>query len=69
MEITLPADVLEELPSPDDQGLVRVSIAMKVGEEGSAEIVEINDVPVAREGTEEDASMPSPDDIAASVIA
>lgn len=39
-----------------------------MGEGNSAEIVEINDVPVAREGTAEAEEMPSPDDIAASIL-
>ena len=67
MKITLPADVLSNLPAPDSEGLARVSVALRVSKDGKeADIVEINDVPV---GSDEDyeKEMPTPDDIAASI--
>lgn len=66
MKITLPADVRDELPAPDSEGLVRVSVAMRVGKEGNeADVVEINDVPVGGDSDYDD--MPTPDDVAASI--
>lgn len=47
MTINLPKDVLGKLPSPDSQGLVRVTAALKVNQDsGDVEVVEINDEPV-----------------------
>lgn len=57
MTLDLPQDVLDELPAPDEQGLVRVSVALRMGEDGSATVAEIADVPV---DMAEDDEMPEP---------
>lgn len=71
MEITLPEEVLGSLPSPDGQGIVRVTVSLKMGDGGEAEIVEINDVPVAGDDEEgempSEDSMPRPEDIASQI--
>lgn len=56
MNISLPKSAIEKLPAPDDQGLVRVMIAMKVEEGGEADIVEVNGSPVpsGRDDAEEE---------------
>lgn len=72
MDITLPDEVVKNLPSPDGQGIVRVTVSLKMGDGGTAEIVEINDVPVGGDDEEgemptED-SMPRPEDIASKIM-
>lgn len=71
MDITLPKEVLGNLPSPDGQGIVRVTVSLKMGDGGKAEIVEINDVPVAGDDEEgempSEDSMPRPEDIASQI--
>lgn len=49
MELELPKDVLGSLPAPDEQGLVRVTAALKITGDGKASLVEINDMPVGAE--------------------
>lgn len=74
MEISLAQSVLEGLPSPDDQGLVRVTVALRMGEGGKADIVEVNDTPVPggteeeTEGADEALNFPSPEEVGASMI-
>lgn len=77
MDIDLPSDVIESLPSPDQNGLVRVSIAMKLkSDDGKkASIVEINDVPCGDDsgddyGSPEEAAanMKSPEDVASQIL-
>lgn len=73
MEITLPEEALKSLPSPDGEGLVRVTVALKMGDGGKANIVEVNDVPVGSDDEKEtdmpeESDMPSPDDIASSIM-
>lgn len=73
MTLDLPGDVLENLPDPDDQGLVRVAVALRMGEDGTATVMEINDVPVSSEEDDadelpEEAAMPSADDVAAQMM-
>lgn len=47
MKITLPKEVLDALPAPSsDDGLVRVTVGIKLGSDGSANLVEVNDTPV-----------------------
>lgn len=75
MTISLPSEVMGNLPDPDQNGLIRLVVAVrppsKQGED--ATVVEINDVPVAA-GDEQDSaeeqpaadeseSMPDPQDI------
>lgn len=64
MKVTLPKEVLDSLPSPDSEGLVRVQAAIRIGE-GGAEIVEINDQPVpVGESTDDENPMPDLPDLA-----
>lgn len=62
MKVTLPKEVIDGLPSPDSEGLVRVNAAIRLGTDGQAEVVEINDqpVPVGDEADDEN-PMPSQD--------
>lgn len=47
MTLTLPKDVLASLPAPDEEGLVRVTVAMKVNpSDGTADIEQLNGKPV-----------------------
>lgn len=47
MQLTLPPDVLKSLPAPDEQGVVRVNAALKMGDKpGEVSIVAVNDMPV-----------------------
>jgi len=46
MKIKLPKELAESLPSPDDEGLIRVTAALKVAGDGKAEIVSLNDKPL-----------------------
>jgi hypothetical protein len=47
MTITLPKDVLASLPAPDEEGLVRATVAMKVNpSDGTADIQQLNGKPV-----------------------
>ncbi len=46
MKITLPKEVLAKLPAPDSTGMVRVKASLKINEDGTAELSEINDTPV-----------------------
>jgi hypothetical protein len=62
MELTLDSEVLNSLPEPDSQGLVRVGAAFKVSPDGSIRIVEVNDMPVGaqeEEGEEPESKSPS----------
>lgn len=80
MELKLPPSVLEGLPAPDENGVVRVTVGlrMKAGEKGKARIVEINDTPVGPKLSEEDeqseslteavSTMPPPGDVAAQIL-
>lgn len=59
MDISLPKEILQSLPAPDDEGLVRVNAALKIGPDGEAEIVSINDKPLptdSEDATDDDAS-------------
>lgn len=61
MKLTLPPDVIKKLPAPaSDDGLVRVTVGLKIGADGSADLVEVNDTPVPTGADEEEA--PAPDD-------
>lgn len=66
MEITLPKAVLDELPAPDQNGLVRVTAALRVTD-GKAELVELNDTPMPGEDDmpDEPEEMPEPAAVAA----
>lgn len=77
MTITLPRDVVDTLPEADTNGVVRVVVAMRVGENGEASLAEINDVPVGGAEEEEEApemeeepeeAMPTADEIDASLF-
>lgn len=57
MKISLPKEVLDSLPDPaSDDGLVRVTVGIKVGSDGSANLVEVNDVPVPTTDEESEAA-------------
>lgn len=54
MKLTLPKEVLGSLPAPDEEGLVRVMVSMRVNaEDGTANIEQVDGKPV---GDEEDAA-------------
>lgn len=63
MRITLSKETLDSLPSPDSGGLIRVTAALRVGEGGEVDLVEVDDAPVGEDEPEEtetddDAPMP-----------
>lgn len=60
MTLDLSPEVLKTLPEPDAKGMVRVVVALQVGEGGEATVSEINDVPVT--GADEKAPEPAADD-------
>lgn len=61
MEIELPPDVLKGLPAPSsDDGLIRVNVGLKVGADGKANLVEINDTPLPT-GADDEEAEPAPD--------
>ncbi len=75
MTITLPKEVLDTLPQADTKGVVRVVVAMRVGDDGEASLAEVNDVPVGGAEEEEEAPeiepeepMPTADEIDASLL-
>lgn len=57
MKVTLPKEVLDSLPSPDSEGLVRVQASLRVTGD-SADIVEINDSPISSDGDDDENPMP-----------
>lgn len=52
MTFTLPKEALGSLPAPDSQGLVRVTAALRLGEDGAVEVVELNDSPIVQNDDE-----------------
>lgn len=57
MTIDLSPEVLKTLPEPDANGNVRCIFAFQVGQDGEANVSEINDVPVTddpKEDSEDD---------------
>lgn len=66
MQIKLPKELLDSLPSPDSNGLVRVMAAVRVDPEGNATVVRLGDTPVDttsdREG-EGDGEEPAGDEL------
>lgn len=54
MKIKLSQQVLEKLPQPAEDGLIRVNAAIRVGEDGMATIQAIEDIPVPQENEDED---------------
>lgn len=74
MKINLPKEVLEGLPAPSsDDGLVRVTVGLQIGSDGSANLVEVNDTPVPTSDEEgeaeaaEDEMAPAPPDESAAM--
>lgn len=63
MKLTLPPEVLKGLPSPaSDDGVVRVNVGLKVGSDGSVDLVEMNDSPLPVGTDEEDLEEEAPVD-------
>lgn len=63
MKLTLPPDLLKGLPAPSsDDGLVRVSVGLKIGADGSADLVEVNDTPVPTGADEDEEAAPDEND-------
>ncbi|MFA9262782.1 MAG: hypothetical protein ACEQSB_05570 [Undibacterium sp.] len=60
MKIQLSPEVLEKLPQPAEDGLVRINAAIRVGEDGMATIASIEDIPVG-ESKEEDGEEEKPE--------
>lgn len=55
MELTLPKSVLGSLPAPDEEGLVRVMVTMRVdSENGTANVEQIGGKPVGDEKDDTD---------------
>lgn len=50
----LPKEVLGALPAPDSEGLVRVTAAIKVDDDGSARVVELNDMAIPSDDKEDE---------------
>lgn len=65
MKFDLPKDLAESLPAPDDEGLVRVTAALKLGADGKAEIVSLNDKPLPTESDDSSpaANLPKPSEM------
>ena len=71
MKIKLSTEILDQLPKPDSQGIIRVTAAIKVSADGKAEIQELNDQPVPSSDDEEeenDDKNPMPDEDAADLL-
>lgn len=77
MTLEIPEEVLKTLAEPDAKGVVRTTVALRINQDGGADVVEINDMPVPNDGEEEGeqssadqpAPMPSSRDIAAQISA
>lgn len=54
MKLDLPEDVIQGLPAPDSKGVVRINVGVRMSPDGSAQVVEINDTPVADEAEGEE---------------
>ena len=62
MNIKLPEEVIKGLPEPSsDDGLIRVTVGLKLGSDGSVNLVEVNDNPVPTSDEEADAEPDSPE--------
>lgn len=63
MKVDLPKDAVAQLPSPDEQGLVRVQATLKVNADGSVDLQDLNGTPVGgdEKETDDNAPMPSAD--------
>lgn len=58
MKIKLSKEALASLPDADSQGIVRVTAALRLtGDDGSAELMEVNDSPVGKEPNDDDSPM------------
>jgi hypothetical protein len=53
LKVKLPKEVLDSLPAPDSEGLVRVQASLRLNGD-SADIVEINDSPISSDENEPD---------------
>jgi hypothetical protein len=60
VKVKLSKEIIDGLPAPDSQGLVRVKAALKLSGDGMGEIVEVNDQPVPV-GNDDDEPMPERD--------
>lgn len=61
MKISLPKDIAEKLPAPDDEGIVRVTAGLKIGPDGKADLLSLNDSPLPTDKEEEDDESPAAD--------
>lgn len=53
-KITLPEELLETLPEPDSGGVIRVTAGLRMNEDGTARLVELNDVSIAQSEDKKD---------------
>lgn len=66
MKLTLPKEVLGSLPAPDEEGLVRVMVSMRVNaDDGTANIEQVGGKPVGDDDADDPNSAPEPTDDAA----
>lgn len=63
MKITLSKEALSSLPDADSQGIVRVTATLRLGSNGSAELMEVNDSPVGDEEKNDDSDPMKPGDL------
>ena len=54
MKIKLSPEVLEKLPQPAEDGLVRINAEIRVAQDGTATIQSIEDIPMPQEDGEEE---------------
>lgn len=61
MRISFPKDALAQLPTADEQGLVRVEATLKISSDGSVDLQDLNGTPVGDSETDDAAPMPAED--------
>lgn len=61
MVIPFPKDAVAKLPSPDEQGMVRVQATLKISSDGEVDLQDLNGTPVGSGGNDDAAPMPSQD--------
>ena len=49
---------MDSLPTPAEDGLIRVTAALRIGDDGSATIESIEDIPLPSEDREEESETP-----------
>jgi hypothetical protein len=61
MKLSLSREMIDGLPEPDSQGVIRVTAGIRVDGDGKVSLLELNDGPVADEPEEADDDEPMPE--------